>query len=87
MFLALHEEEMSFIFDLNPHAMKKLVAAGCCIFLLQSFSKVSPSNDVTEKSAGRKVLIKAIAVIVNTEAVKKLPAKRIFIACSEPPLV
>lgn len=67
--------------------MKKLVAAGCCIFFLQSFSKVSPANDVAEKSTGRKVLIKALAVIVNTEANKKLPAKRIFIACSEPPLL
>jgi hypothetical protein len=67
--------------------MKKLVAAGCCFFFLQSFSRVSVENDVPgQKSAGQKVLIKAIAVIVNTEANKKLPAKRIFIACSEPPL-
>jgi len=67
--------------------MKKLVAAGCCVFFLQSFTRVSTDDDVSEQNAaGRKVLIKAIAVIVNTEANKKLPAKRIFIACSEPPL-
>jgi len=67
--------------------MKKLVAAGCCIFFLQNFSKVSTGNDgAEEKSAGNKVLIKAIAVIVNTEANKKLPPKRVFVAASEPPL-
>lgn len=67
--------------------MKKLVAAGCCIFFLQNFSKVSIGNELAEeKSAGNKVLIKAIAVIVNTEANKKLPPKRIFVAASEPPL-
>jgi hypothetical protein len=67
--------------------MKKLVAAGCCIFFLQSFSKVSADSDgAEEKSAGNKVLIKAIAVIVNTEANKKLPPKRVFVAASEPPL-
>lgn len=67
--------------------MKKLVAAGCCIFFLQSFSKVSADNyGADEKSAGNKVLIKAIAVIINTEANKKLPPKRVFVAASEPPL-
>lgn len=69
--------------------MKKLVAAGCCIFFLQTFCKVStqcePAED--ERAAGKKVLIKALALIVNTEAGKKLPAKRIFTACAEPPLM
>lgn len=69
--------------------MKKLVAAGCCFLFLQNFTKVSGSNDdVTEqKNTGQKVLIKAIAVIVNTEANKKLPPRRIFIASAEPPLL
>jgi hypothetical protein len=68
--------------------MKKLVAAGCCVFFLQTFCKVSVACEAAEedRSAGRKVLIKALAVIVNTEANRKLPAKRIFTACSEPPL-
>jgi len=68
--------------------MKKLVAAGCCVFFLQNFSEVS-SDDLLaeEKSSGNKVLIKAISVIVNTEANKKLPPKRVFVAASEPPLL
>ncbi|MGZ5220124.1 MAG: hypothetical protein ACXWV0_05880 [Flavisolibacter sp.] len=66
--------------------MKKLVAAGCCIFLLNTFSKVQPNTNIDNKNNGQRVLIKAIAVIVNTESNKKLPSKRIFIASSEPPL-
>jgi hypothetical protein len=67
--------------------MKKLVAAGCCILFLQNVAKVSTGNDLTEqKASGQKVLIKAIAVMVNTEANKKLPPRRIFIASAEPPL-
>jgi hypothetical protein len=67
--------------------MKKLVAAGCCVFFLQSFSKVSAGDDLMEqKTSGQKVLIKAITIIVNTEANKKLPPRRICIASSEPPL-
>jgi hypothetical protein len=68
--------------------MKKLVAAGCCVFFLQSFSKVSTGDDLAEqKASGQKVLVKAITIIVNTEANKKLPPKRICIASSEPPLL
>jgi len=67
--------------------MKKLVAAGCCVLFLQSFSKVSVGNELSEqKSTGQKVLVKAIAIIVNTEANKKLPPKRVYVASSEPPL-
>ena len=67
--------------------MKKLVAAACCILLLHNFSKVSTFNTNDQKTNGQRVLVKAIAVIVNTESNKKLPAKRIFIATSEPPWV
>jgi hypothetical protein len=67
--------------------MKKLVAAGCCVFFLQSFSKLPLEDDLgDQKAAGRKLLVKAIAVIVNTEANKKLPPRRICMASSEPPL-
>jgi hypothetical protein len=67
--------------------MKKLVAAGCCFLFLQNVSKVSTGNELAEqKASGQKVLIKAIAFMVNTEASKKLPAKRIFISAAEPPL-
>jgi hypothetical protein len=61
--------------------MKKLFAGYSCILFLQSFSHASV-NQVTnpDKAAGQKVLIKAIAIIVNTEANKKGPAKvvRVF---------
>jgi hypothetical protein len=67
--------------------MKKLVAAGCCILFLNSFAKVSTGNDTEQKTSGQKVLVKALAVIINTEANKKLPPKRIFIASAEPPLI
>jgi hypothetical protein len=67
--------------------MKRLVAAWCCILFLQSFSKVSTANDeADQKATGRKVLVKAILAIVNTEANKKIPQRPIFIASSEPPL-
>jgi hypothetical protein len=67
--------------------MKKLVAAYCCILFLQTFSNVSTENDSSEKTSGKKVLVKAIAIMVNTEANKKLPARRIFVAPSELPLI
>jgi hypothetical protein len=68
--------------------MKRLVAAWCCIIFLQSFAKVSTGDDTADqKASGRKVLVKAILAIVNTEANKKLPPRRICIASSEPPLL
>ena len=65
--------------------MKKLLASGCCILFLQSFSQVSPANDTLDLQNGRKILIKAIAVIVNTDANRKLPPKRIYIPNIESP--
>jgi hypothetical protein len=68
--------------------MKRLIAAWCCIIFLQSFAKVSTGDDTADqKASGRKVLVKAILAIVNTEANKKLPPRRICIASSEPPLL
>jgi hypothetical protein len=56
--------------------MKKLFASYSCILFLQTFSHASVSQLTNpEKAAGQKLLIKAIAVIVNTEANKKAPAK------------
>lgn len=66
--------------------MKKLVAAGCCVLFLNNFSKVSTDSITEEKTNGQRTLVKALAAIINNEANKKLPAKRIFIAASEPPL-
>jgi len=65
--------------------MKKLLAAACCILALQSFSQVKPGPDASVKADGRRVLIKAIAVIVNTEANRKMPPKRVCIPNVESP--
>lgn len=65
--------------------MKKLLAAACCILALQSFSQVKPGPDASVKSDGRRVLIKALAVIVNTEANRKMPPKRLYIPKVECP--
>lgn len=66
--------------------MKKLVAAYCCFLFIQSFSKISAGNELAEqKATGQKTLVKAIAVMMNTEANKKFPPRRIFIASAEPP--
>jgi hypothetical protein len=61
--------------------MKKLLAAGCCVIALQSFSQVSSSGSVAD---GKKVLVKAVAGIVNNEANRKLPPRRIHIKTKNP---
>ena len=63
--------------------MKKLLASGCCILAFQSFSQVAQMNEGLHEYNGRRVLIKAIAVIVNTEANRKLPPKRICVPSLE----
>ena len=65
--------------------MKKLVAAACCVFLISSFSKTSAIHSSDPKTNGQKYLVKAIAVIVNTESNKKLPPRKIFVAAKEAP--
>ena len=67
--------------------MKKLLAAGCTILALQSFSQIAPLNEATELQNGRRVLIKAIAVIVNSENNRKVPPKRIYLPNLESPRV
>ena len=64
--------------------MKKLVAAFCCVYLAHSLPKVSPATG--QGSSGQRVLIKAIAAIVNTESAKKMPPKPTFVASSDSPL-
>jgi len=54
--------------------MKKLLAAGCCVMALQSFSQVNLTSG-SSTSDGKRVLLKAIAGIVNNEANRKLPQK------------
>ena len=66
--------------------MKKLLAGFCCILFMHSFSQVSSEQVATsKKAAGQKMLIKAISVIVNTEANKKAPAKTIHVFSSDCP--
>ena len=67
--------------------MKKLVAAGCCILAFQTFSQVAAGNEAHEQNNGQRVLVKAIAVIVNTEGARKVPPKRIAIPNLESPRV
>jgi hypothetical protein len=68
--------------------MKKLVASGCCVFFLQSFPHfVFPNDPADFKASGKRTLIKAIAAIVNTEAGRKLPQKRIHLPNLESPRV
>jgi len=67
--------------------MKKLVAAYCCFLFIQSFSKITAGNEMAEqKASGQKTLVKAIAVMINTQANKKFPPRRIYVASAEPPL-
>jgi hypothetical protein len=66
--------------------MKKLFASISCILFLRSFSQASVNQVANpEKAAGQKVLIKAIALIVNTEANKKAPAKTTHVFSSDCP--
>jgi len=65
--------------------MKKLLASGCCILAFQSFSQVAYCNEALDLQNGRKVLVRAIAVIVNAEANRKAPPKRIHIPNLESP--
>lgn len=56
--------------------MKKLLASACCVLAFQNVSQVA-QMDALHENNGKRVLIKAIAVIVNTEANRKAPPKRI----------
>jgi len=67
--------------------MKKLLAAGCTVLALQSFSQIAPMSETADLQTGRKVLIKAIAVIVNSENNRKTPPKRVYIPYLESPCV
>jgi len=66
--------------------MKKLFAGLSCILFLHDFSHASV-NQLTnpEKAAGQKLLIKAMAVIANSEANKKAPAKIVRVFSSDRP--
>ncbi|GAA4752752.1 hypothetical protein [Flavisolibacter ginsenosidimutans] len=65
--------------------MKKLIALGGCIWLFQSFSHAALSDDAIEQANGRKVLVKALAVVVNTNAHRKVAPKNVALAGSGHP--
>ena len=61
--------------------MKKLLSIACCVLYAHSFSKAP--TDSAPKTTDAKVLIKAIAVIMNPEGNKKAPIKTVTIYSSE----
>jgi hypothetical protein len=65
--------------------MKKLLAGICAILSLHSIASATELVSDSQKSSGQKNLIKAIAVIVNTEGQKKAPAKTVHVFLSDCP--
>ncbi|MFL5810084.1 MAG: hypothetical protein ACJ749_11225 [Flavisolibacter sp.] len=66
--------------------MKKLLAGICSILFLHSFSSAKEFVSDSQKTSGQKNLIKAIAVMVNTEGNKKAPARTTHVFSSDCPL-
>jgi hypothetical protein len=67
--------------------MKKLLSISCCVLYLQSLSQPAPLDLRATNAAGKKGLIKALAIIVNREGNKKSPVKKVSVAPSELPWV
>jgi hypothetical protein len=65
--------------------MKKLLSILCCVLYLQSLSQPAALDLRTTKAAGKKGLIKALAIIVNREGNKKSPVKKVNVTPSELP--
>ena len=64
-----------------------MLAAYCCFLLLKTFAQVPQSGASSEPhSTGKKVLIKAIAGIVNSDSQKKAPAKKAYVPAAESPI-
>ena len=74
------------IFPVYPNLMKKLLSVFCCVLYLQNLSQ-SPLDARTNslKTSGKKGLIKALAIIINSQGNKKQPAKKINLSPSEWP--
>ena len=62
--------------------MKKLLSIACCVVYAHSVSKV-PTDAHTQKATDPKVLVKALAVMMNPEGSKKMPIKTVSIYFSE----
>jgi len=65
--------------------MKKLMSIFCCVMYMHSVNSLSEIRMVSPKVSGEKVLIKALAAIVNREGKKKTPIRRINLCSSELP--
>ena len=62
--------------------MKKLLSIACCVLYAHSFAK-TPTDSPPKTPTDAKVLIKAIAVIMNPEGNKKMPIRTVTIYSSE----
>jgi hypothetical protein len=65
--------------------MKKLVTIICCFLQLRSFSQAPVETSNSQKAAGEKILIKAIAGFVNPNGNKKGPVKTVTLSAAECP--
>jgi hypothetical protein len=66
--------------------MKKLIAVFCSVLYMHSIGQSQIDVRITTtKASGEKVLVKALAAIVNREGKKRTPIKRIYISPSEYP--
>jgi hypothetical protein len=64
--------------------MKETLSLFCCILYMHSISVASPDIKITpQKVSGEKVLVKALAAIVNREGKKKMPYRRVNLSLSE----
>jgi hypothetical protein len=66
--------------------MKKLLSVFCCVLYMHSIAQTPLEvSIVSQKTSGEKVLIKALAAIVNREGNKKTPYRKINLCSSESP--
>ncbi|TMI97626.1 MAG: hypothetical protein E6H06_01285 [Bacteroidetes bacterium] len=65
--------------------MKKLLSIFCCVFYLHSIANTSEVRISSPRASGEKVLVKALAAIVNREEKKKIPFRRANLCSSESP--
>lgn len=79
---------MGDIFNVDPYLMKQLLSLFCCVLYMHNITE--PSLDVkisSPKTSGEKVLVKALALIVNREGNKKGPVKKINVPSSDSPWI
>jgi hypothetical protein len=68
--------------------MKQLLSLFCCVLYMHSITHASFDIKVSSpKTSGEKVLVKALAIIVNREGNKKGPVKKINVASSDSPWI